>query len=380
MKKFTLVIFLFIAGSVFSQNFDITKGQIFKDKKKNSKLLFALNDEKGGLITIRSYYGGLIIKTLKGYYIQHFDAELNLQKEYELKVKQNRIENAFVKNGELHLIEFNKSRIKRFLKYNALTTSLESFNFKSKELLSLSEDNFKKYFEVMAFPFFINNGIAQLDSDHLGSVTMSKNNNFFAINFDIKNKDKETHKVFVYNDSLELVYHKLVVKPIKDRYFDYNTIAVDDKDGALYFLGKSYENKSRRKKKKGKTNYHFELSKIDESGEKIVSFKNPDKFISSLSLIKNEDGEIQYMYGVSQDITATKQYEQSIKVAKQRTEALLRVSELEITSLDDFFKKTLKEMKRLSSSDKGYIFKYNTQNKKSLFALIFLVSFAPWLI
>ena len=34
MKKFTLVIFLLIAGSVFSQNFDITKGKIFKDKKK----------------------------------------------------------------------------------------------------------------------------------------------------------------------------------------------------------------------------------------------------------------------------------------------------------------------------------------------------------
>lgn len=289
MKKFTIVIFLLIAASMFSQNFDITKGEIFKDKKKNSTLLFAINDESGGLITIRSYYGGLIIKTLKGYYIQHFDSELNLQKEYDFKVKQNRIENAFIKNGKLHLIEFDKSRIKRFLSYNVLTSPIESFDFKSRELLSLSEENFKNYFGVMAFPFFINNGIAQLDSDHLGSVTMSKNNNFFVINFDIKNKEKETHKVFVYNNSLELVYHKLVVKPIKDRYFDYNTIEVDDNDGTLYFLGKSYENGSRRKKKKGKTNYHFELSKIDADGEQIVSFKNPDKFISSLSLIKTEN-------------------------------------------------------------------------------------------
>lgn len=289
MKKFTLVIFLLLAGTVFSQNFEITKGKIFKDKKKNSTLLFALNDENGGLITIRGYYGGLIIKTLKGYYIQHFDADLNLKKEYDFKVKQNRIESAFIKNGELHLIEFNKSRVKRFLNYNVLSTSLDSFNFKSKELLSLSEDNIKKYFEVMVFPFFINNGMSQMDKDHLGSISMSENNNFFAINFDIQNKEKETHKVFVYNSRFELVYHKLIVKPIEDRYFEYNTIEVDDNNGTLYFLGKSYENGSRRKKKKGKTNYHFELSKIDESGEEIVSFKNPDKFISSLSLIKNGD-------------------------------------------------------------------------------------------
>ncbi len=289
MKKFTLLAFLLVSAFTYSQNFDITKGKIFKDKKKNSTLLFALNDDNGGLITIRSYYGGLIVKTLKGYYIQHFDADLNLKKEYEFKVKQNRIENAFIKNGKLYLIEFNKSRIKRFIEYKVLSTDLESFNFKSKELLSLSEENFKKYFEIMIFPFYLNNGIGQLDSDHLGSVTMSKNNNFIAINFDIKNKEKETHKVFVYNDSFELVYHKLVVKPIKDRYFDYNTIEVDDNDGTLYFLGKSYENESRRKKKKGKTNYHFELSKIDKNGEKIVSFKNPDKYISSLSLIKTDN-------------------------------------------------------------------------------------------
>lgn len=288
MKKFTLVIFLLITGAVFSQNFDITKGEIFKDKKKNSTLLFALNDDNGGLVTIRSYYGGLIIKTLKGYYIQHFDSDLNLKKEYTLEAKQNRIENAFVKEGKLHLIEFNKSRINKTLEYNVLTSNLDDFNFKSQELLSISEENSKKYFEIMIFPFFINNGLRQMDADHLGSITMSENNKFFAINFDIKDKKKETHKVFVYNDDFELIYEKLIVKNIEDRYFDYKSVEVDNFDGTLYFLGKSYENKSRRRKKKGKTNYHFELSKIDANGEKTVSFKNPDKFISSLSLIQNK--------------------------------------------------------------------------------------------
>ncbi len=288
-KKVFCTLLLLVSLVTFSQNFEITKGKIFKDKKKNSSLLFALNDENGGLITIRSFYSGFLIKTLKGYYIQHFDADLNLKKEHVLNVKENRIENAFIKNDKLHLIEFNKSKKNKSLVYTILTTSLNAFDFTSKKLLSISEKNSKKYFEIMIFPFFINNGLNQLDSDHMGSVSMSENNKFFAINFDIKNKEKETHKVFVYNDRFELVFEKLIVKKIKDRFFDYNTIEVDDNDGTVYFLGKSFENESRKKKKKGKTNYHFELSKIDANGEQTVSFKNPNKFISSLSLIKNKD-------------------------------------------------------------------------------------------
>ena len=159
MNKITLVLLLLIAGSVFSLNFDITKGEIFKDNKKNSKLLFALNDENGGLVTIRSYYGGLIIKTLKGYYIQHFDADLNLKQEKTIDVKNNRIENAFVKDDKLHLIEFNKSKKNKSLEYSILTSSLASFDFKSKELLSISKENSKKYFGFMIFPFFLNNGL-----------------------------------------------------------------------------------------------------------------------------------------------------------------------------------------------------------------------------
>lgn len=289
MKKIILYILLVILSfSTFSQDFKISKGEIFKDKKKNSSLAYSLNDGNGGIVTIRKFYGGFVLKTLKGYYIQHFDSQLNLKKEYTLEVKNNRIENAFVKEGKLHLLEFDSSRIKKTLVYNILSSDLNNFEFTSKELLSISEKNSKKYFGFMVFPFFLNNGFNQMDSDHLGKITMSKNKKFFAINFDIKNANKETHKVFVYNDNFELMYDKLIVKNIEDRLFKYNTIEVDDKDGTLYFLGKSFENNTTRKKRKGKTNYHFELSKIDKNGEKTVSFKNPDKFISSLSLVQNK--------------------------------------------------------------------------------------------
>lgn len=286
MKKLVFFIAFILSFNSFSQEFDIVKSEIFKDNKKHSFLAFSLEDGKGGLITIRNFYGG---RKIKGYYIQHFDEDLKLKNEYTYEVKKNRIKSAFVKNGKLHLIEFTKDKTKKTLTYSVLSSNIDDFNFSSKELLNFSKENIKKYFGAIVFPFYINNGINQRDKDHLGEVIMSENNRFFAINFDIKNEDKETHKIFVFNDDLDLVYDKFITNNAEDRFFDYNSVDVDDKDGTVYFLGKSYENDSRQRKKKGKANYHFELTKVNKTDQKTVSFKEPEKFIGSLSLVKKNN-------------------------------------------------------------------------------------------
>ena len=289
--KQLLILFsaILLSTTFYAQEFNIVKSDIFKDKKKHSSLAFSIDDQEGGLITIRSFIGGFPIKELKGYYIQHFDKNLTLKNEFTYEVKKKRIESAFVKDGKLHLIEFAKDAAKKTLTYSVVSSKINNFEFTSKELLNFSEDNIKEYFGVGFYPFFINNGYKQLDRDHLGEVTMSENKRFFTINFDIKNKDQETHKVFVFNDNLELIYDKFITNNAKDRYFDYNSVDVSDEDGTLYFLGKSYENDSRQRKKKGKANYHFELTKVNKQTQKTVSFKEPEKFIGSLSLVKKNN-------------------------------------------------------------------------------------------
>ena len=287
MKKITIIILLLVSFTNYAQSVSLTKSAIFKDSKKHSTLLFSLEDDKGGLVTIRSYIGGLIPK-LKGYYIQYFDANLKLIKGTDYEVDDNHIKNAFIKDNKLHIIEYNHDKKADKIIFNAVSANLKDLKFSKKEILSFSEDNLQKYFGVILFPFFINN-LSQLDGDHMGEVVMSSTNQYFVINFDFNNKDKETHKIFVFNTNFEKVYEQLIQKDIKDKYFDYNSIDVDDIDGTVYFLGKSFENNSRRSKKKGKANYHFELFKVDADGQKNISFKHADKFISSLELIKTDN-------------------------------------------------------------------------------------------
>lgn len=291
MKKVILLfIAIFLYTTINAQEFEVIKSDIFKDKKKHSFLSFSLDDGQGGLITIRKYLGGFPAKTIKGYYIQHFDADLKLIKEYDYKVKKNTIQSAFIKDRKLNLIEKTFSRKEKKLIYNVKTTDIKEFNFSEKELLSISENNIKKYFGVFVFPIFINNGLNQRDKNHSGQLISSENNNFFAIIFDVKNEDTETHKAFVFKNNFELQYEKTITKDIKDKLFEYNNTEVDDEDGSIYFLGKSFENNSKKKKKRdGKANYHFELTKINKNLEENVSFKEPEKFIGSLSLVKKNN-------------------------------------------------------------------------------------------
>jgi hypothetical protein len=288
MKKITLLILCLVTFLSNAQDVSIVKSEIFKDSKKNSSLLFSLEDDNGGLVTIRGYYGGLA-KRLKGYYIQRFDSKLNLVKETEYEVDKNYIKNAFIKDNQLHIIEYIMDKKKNEISFNAVSADLNNLKFTSKKILSLSEENQKKYFGVIIFPFVISN-LSQYDTNHTGEVVMSANDNYFVINFDINNKKKETHKIFVFNNNFEQVYEQLIQKDIKDKYFDYESVDIDDNDGTVYFLGKSFENNSRKSKKKGKLNYHFEVYKVNADGQSHVSFKSSEKFISSLELTKSKDG------------------------------------------------------------------------------------------
>jgi hypothetical protein len=286
MKNRIFALILFVTSFALGQNVEIIKSDIFKDKKKESYLAYALPDDKGGLVTIRSYYGGLF-KTFKGYYIQYFDSQLNITKELDYKNERRRLRNAFVKNGKLHLIEYEHLKEEDRIVMYATTANLNDLEFSRKEILSFSEDNVKKYFGVMIFPFFIGNGWNQSDGDHFGTVTISNNKKYIAINFDFKNNEKETHKVFVFDTDFNEVYTNLIVRDIEDRLFRYRDVEIDDNDGSLYFLGKVYKNGSTRERKKGEINYYYQLSKINGKGEKIVNFETSDKFIGSMNLLIN---------------------------------------------------------------------------------------------
>ena len=86
-----------------------------------------------------------------GYYIQYFDSNLKLIKELDYRAKNTVIKNAFVKQGQLHLIEIENSKSENTLNVLVNTSKLGTLDFSGRQLLSFSKDKIKKFLQVTIF-------------------------------------------------------------------------------------------------------------------------------------------------------------------------------------------------------------------------------------
>lgn len=290
MKKLlTLLIFV---GSYLTYAQDISiktiTSEVFKDDKKNTSLLFSESDGRGGFITVREYRGGMM-QLPKGYYIDHFDADLKHLKEADLEIDNSEIKGLMVENGSIYILESQFDKKAGLYNFNVLESSLGNLDFQKRTLFSFDEDDVKKYFGIGIGIFFVNNGFSQSDMNSLGEVTFSAQKNFFCVNFDIKDKESQTQRLFVYDKKFNPVYNREFKRDIKDKLFKYENIDVDDQTGEIYLLGKVFENNSRATKKKGKANYRYELHKITPEGQTDVSFSPENNFIGSLFTVRGKN-------------------------------------------------------------------------------------------
>ncbi|SHI86066.1 hypothetical protein SAMN04488096_105134 [Mesonia phycicola] len=285
LKLLSLVmLFLSISLSAQISPIQIQKSEIGKDQKKDTKLSFTADDGNGGFVSARMYYNGS--GKARGYYLEHYDASLELVKEYDYEIDHSSIKNLFIKDGQLHIIEYKRNREDKTNDYNLLSSSLADFKFTTKKIFSISRKKVKKPF-YLPIVFGITNA-SKIDHDPTGEVYLSDNRKFITFNFDIKDDKEETHLVKVYNNDLELVFeNEFKQDGVKDAFFNYNSLTIDNNNGDVFFLGKQYEGKAR--KKKGKANYKYKLYKLNAKGTKELSFNTEENFVGSMELINDDN-------------------------------------------------------------------------------------------
>src|SRR5690606_18470262 len=123
-----------------------------------------------------------------------------------------------------------------------------------------------KRFSII-FPF---QSTSEFDGDSGASMIINQDKSAFAITVDIKDKNSETHKVFLFDSSLNKKIDHVFKKEIKDKKFHYENIEVS-KEG---------------KKKKQGGKYEYELTKISNNGEKTQVFDTGEQYAASLKVIK----------------------------------------------------------------------------------------------
>ena len=247
MKKNLLsIVFAMLSTVLFAQQipFEIKKSDVFKDEYKRSSIALVEDDGKGGVIIIRSYQGGVFSSGM-GYYFEHYDSNLKLIKEYEYEikyskaVKQSSVLGVIMDNEKVHIIDFMYEKDEKAYICSSMTADISDFNFTKKELFRLDSE------EIKQFGFFSS---SSFDGDSGASMIINEDRTAFAITVDIKDKNAETHRLFLYDKSLNKNIDHTFKREIKDKKFRYENIDVSKDGKTIYLLGKVYTEEKKSKK------------------------------------------------------------------------------------------------------------------------------------
>lgn len=259
--------------------FEIKKSAVFKDEYKQSSIVLVEDDGKGGVVVIRSYVGGAF-STGMGYYFEHYDSNLKLIKEFEYEIKYSKAVRqssviGVVMDGEnVNVIDFMYERDQKAYICSSMTANINDFNFKKTELFRVNSD------EIRQFAFL---GFGVFDRDSGARMIVNEDRTAFAVTVDIKDRNVETHKMFVFDQSLRKNIDHTFKRDIKDRKFVYENIDVSRDGKTIYVLGKVFTNEQKTKKEGGK--YQYELTSITGDNVKTQVFDSNEHFAASLKTI-----------------------------------------------------------------------------------------------
>jgi hypothetical protein len=282
MKQKILVLATLLLSVIsFAQDIavQVKKSKIFKDEYKHSSIVLTEDDGNGGIIMVRSYYGGAF-SAGAGYYFEHYDSNLNLIKEYEYElskfklISQNSVMGIIMNGQDVHIIGFDYEKSEKAYVCSALSANISDFKFTKSELFRLKID------EIKRFGLFTS---SQYDGDSGANMIVNEDKTAFAITIDIADKNSETHKVYLFDTALNKNLEHTFKRNIKDKKFRYENIDVSKDGKSLYLLGKVYTNEAKKKKEGGK--YQYELTRITSDSEKTQVFDTNQNFAGSLKTI-----------------------------------------------------------------------------------------------
>ena len=312
MKNFFVIFFGLLSFSLFSQNVPIKthKSTLFEDDFKKSILVLGEKTKENEVILVRSYKASAI-SPLNGFYIEKYDANLKLVKEFELKMKHplseknNLVLGVFYASKKVNIIEiYFDLKEKTYICRNNIVD--DNFNLTTKELFRISKEKMielgsfnlqQKFFEannknlpdvnsgnfntstdrVLSFSFFGDSTKPRVYSSDI-SIVINENRTSYSIILDYKNPEQEGFLLYLFNAESEQLFFKEELIQSKEKNYVLQNFQVSEDGKSVFILAKNYNNKVK------KLNYSFELSQISASETKTKTIEIEDKFIKSLKL------------------------------------------------------------------------------------------------
>lgn len=302
MRLFCISIFLIIYSNLIAQDSSISTitSEIFSEEKFKTSLLFAEEDTNGDIYLVRDFLSSYAAP--KGYYIEHYDKNLNLLKKTSIEINTSELRGMFLFEDEVRLIEFRYIPKEKRYSFVALQLKKSDFSITETELITMDRAEIKKYdhYGIRKEPDF-----GALRVFNFGDVIISKNKKFFALQLYKKEKKGFSFYVKTFRANFEELYTHSVFEGDSDKKNSgskraiLTQQAVLDNNGDIYLLGKLYSGDKIEEIKKRKPNYNYQLVQLSKNQVKYASLPIEDKFVNSLAMLI--DGEFVYCFGLYSD-------------------------------------------------------------------------------
>ena len=280
--RFIVFLAVFTASFIYGQKMPISYdfGEKYVDRYKYSNLVSISEDGKGGTILVRAYYTGMIL-TPKGYFIEHYNRDLELISEYNYKLKGLDFIEGYFKNGQLYLL---------FLDYNLETFSydyvvhrspISDYRFTEEKLLSIKSDQVKQ-------PYDRNYYNRNFSSGFTTTALFNDDKSSFVIITHYKKGKINKHNIYVFSASLKKIFEKDFSKEIEDKNYAFENIAVSTNMDRVYIVGKAYFRKKRFTALERK--FQYELIMLTKQSIKTQTFDESGKYSEALKpILRNEN-------------------------------------------------------------------------------------------
>lgn len=254
-------------------------GEKYDDRYKYSNLLAISDDGFGGSILVRAYYTGVILSP-KGYFIEHYNENLELIADYNYKLKSTNFIDAFVKNGLLHLLFLDYNINKQAYDYIVHKAPIVSFNFTAQTLLSIPSIEVTNALDKNYYNRDFGSGFST-------AVLFNDDKSAFTISAHFKKGKDNRHFIFLYDTSLnKLVEHDFSAE-VEEKNYAFEKMVTSKSLDKAYIVGKAYFKQQRF----GATErrFQYELIQLSSAGARSQVFDDPGKFSEALIPVVTED-------------------------------------------------------------------------------------------
>lgn len=274
-----LVFFIGVLGSAQKMPVTYNFGEKFSDRYKYSNLLSMSEDGKGGSVLVRNYYTGMILKP-KGFFIEHYNENLELVSEYNYKYKSDGFVNAYVKNGQLYML---------FLEYNIDALSYEytihrspifEYNFTIENILSIRSD-------MVGNPLDKNYYNRNFSKGFTTTVLFNKDKSAFVISTHFKKRKVNQHHIYLFNSSAKKIFDHDFSAEVEEKNYAFENIVISKDVSKAYIVGKAYFKKKRFTALERK--FQYELIQVSATGAKTQTFDEEGKYSEALIPILTDD-------------------------------------------------------------------------------------------